>query len=289
MSGYAITKQQKDYLATLVCQRISDDAENRELIEGFTNFRNPALPYALRKGWNADKKDKVAYYIVKNPADNELLLFFSLKCGEMHIPLDPAKLEKSVENALALLKAAYGMEAPEWAADVIEKRKVDGRLPPDVFYELEARLEQSTRNQSRYNDEMQVEGDNIIRTKKTFAAVELVHFCVHDPARERWEAMGMSQGIGRTMFWQLVEPIVQNVRDLVGCEYIYLFAAGADKNGPLTGYYKSLGFDFRDDISVNKPAYDFSCFFMCQEVTSLRKRKRDFFKSYNKPKEPAAI
>lgn len=289
MSGYAITKQQKDYLATLVCQRISDDAENRELIEGFTNFRNPALPYALRKGWNADKKDKVAYYIVKDPADNELLLFFSLKCGEMHIPLDPAKLEKSVENALALLKAAYGMEAPEWAADVIEKRKVDGRLPPDVFYELEARLEQSTRNQSRYNDEMQVEGDNIIRTKKTFAAVELVHFCVHDPARERWEAMGMSQGIGRTMFWQLVEPIVQNIRDLVGCEYIYLFAADADKNGPLTGYYKSLGFDFRDDISVNKPAYDFSCFFMCQEVTSLRKRKRDFFKSYNKPKEPAAI
>lgn len=289
MSGFEMTKKQKEYLATLVCQRISDDAENKELIAQFTNFRNPALPYALRKGWNADKKDRVAYYIVKDPAENDPLLFFSLKCGEMHIPLDPAKLEKSVENARAMLDAAYGNEAPDWAREIIEKRKVDGILPMEKLLEIYETYYRTLAKKGSYEAEMKAEGANIIRTRKTFAAVELVHFCVHDPAREKWEEMGMGQGIGRTMFWHFVEPIVQEIRDLVGCEYIYLFAADANRDGTLTGYYKDLGFDFRDDINVNKPSYDFSCYFMCQEVTSLRNRKNAFLKNYNKPKEPAAV
>ena len=287
MSNYRITKEQRAYLDSLVCQRISDDPANRAVIEKFTNPRNRALPYALKNGWNEDKKDKIAYYIVREPGeDSEPLLFFSLKCGEIVIPFNLEKLRTALENSGALLDAAWGLEAPEWAMEIIEQRKVDGKLPQEKLLEFYTRHKRNEDKWEQYNEEIRLEGQNIVRTKRTMAGVELVHFCVHSPAVQKWKAMGMgAQGIGRTMFWQFVEPVIQQVRDLVGCEYIYLFAADAKKNGHLVNYYMDLGFEIREDLSVSKPAYDFGCFFMCQKVTSLRNRRNDFLRNFNKPRE----
>lgn len=322
MSEFNITKQQREYLDSLVCQRISDDEANKKVIEAFSNPKSsPGITGALKTGWNADKKDKVAYYIVKDPEDNQPLLFFSLKCGEMHIPLSPEKLSKSVKSALMLLKAASSacgmtpiprstnfreqlmiwsmakealdlaqdLEVEDWAKEVIEKQLVDGDLPDKAWNDIWRRVFRSRDRQESLNEEMKREGENIIRTKKTFAAVELVHFCVHEPARKKWKAMGMGKRMGKALFWHFIEPIIRALRDLVGCEYIYLFAADRNRDGRLVKYYKELGFDFRDDINVTKPAYDFCCYFMCQEVTALRTRKNEFMKNYNKPEEPAAV
>lgn len=287
MSSYRITKEQRTYLESLVCQRISDDPANRAVIEKFTNPRNRALPYALKNGWGDDKKDKIAYYIVREPGeDSEPLLFFSLKCGEIVIPFNLEKLRTALENSEALLDAAYGLEAPEWAMEIVEKRKVDGVLPQKKLLEFYTRHKRNEDKWEQYNEEIRLEGQNIVRTKRTMAGVELVHFCVHSPAVQKWKAMGMdNQGIGRTMFWYFVEPVIQQVRDLVGCEYIYLFAADAKKNGHLVNYYMDLGFEIREDLTVSKPAYDFCCFFMCQKATSLRNRRNDFLRNYNKPRD----
>ena len=289
MSNYGITKEQQTYLESLVCQRISDEQENRAVIAKFVNKRNESLPYALKRGWGADKKDKVAYYIVKEPGpDGDPLLFFSLKCGEIVVPFSQEKLRSALESAEAMLDAAEGKEAPEWATAIIEKRKVDGKLPLYKLLELYQRYRDCLDNWNSYIDEIRLEGKNIIRTKKTMAGVELVHFCVHSPAVKKWKAMGMgSRSTGAAMFWKFVVPVIQQIRNLVGCEYLYLFAADEKKNGHLVNYYKKLGFDIREDLCVSKPEYDFCCFFMCQKVTSLRNRQLEFFRSYNAPEDQA--
>ena len=320
MSDYKMTKEQKAYLESLVCQRISRAEANRQVIEIFQQARKYAgITGALKTGWNVDKQDKVAFYIIKDPADNQPLLFFSLKCGEVHQPLDPAKLDSTLKNALMLLKAANTRCLPptssfnllnlyfhavknltyvesketlvveEWAEEAIEKQLVDGKLTEKAWLNI---LRRVCRNQSRldqYSAEMEMEKDNIIRTKKTFAAVELVHFCAHAPAKEKWKTLNMGQSLGKTLFWHFIEPKIRELRDLVGCEYIYLFAADGDRDGKLCNLYQELGFDFRDEIFVTKPAYDFCCYFMCQEVRKLRTRKKEFLRAYNKPKEPAAV
>ena len=320
MSDYRMTKEQKAYLESLVCQRISRAEANRQVIEIFQQARKYAgITGALKTGWNIDKQDKLAFYIIKDPADNQPLLFFSLKCGEVHQPLDPAKLDSTLKNALMLLKAANTRCLPptssfnllnlyfhavknltyvesketlvveEWAEEAIEKQLVDGKLTEKAWLNI---LRRVCRNQSRldqYSAEMEMEKDNIIRTKKTFAAVELVHFCAHAPAREKWKTLNMGQSLGKTLFWHFIEPKIRELRDLVGCEYIYLFAADDDRAGKLCNLYQELGFDFRDEIFVTKPAYDFCCYFMCQEVRKLRTRKKEFLRVYNKPKEPAAV
>lgn len=289
MSNYRITKEQRDYLDSLVCQRISDDEMNKAAIAKFRNTKNPNLPYALKNGWGEDKKDKVAYYIVKEPGvDGEPLLFFSLKCGEIDVPFNQEKLRTALENSEALLSAACGMDAPDWAKEIVEKRKVDGVLPERKLMEFYVRYRRNQQKWSLYTQEIRLEGENIIRTKQTLAGVELVHFCVHTPAVKKWKEMGMSsRSIGKTMFWKFVVPVVQQVRSLVGCEYIYLFAADDKKSGRLVNYYKELGFEIREDLSVSKPEYDFCCFFMCQKVTSLRNRQNAFFRNYNDNGEAA--
>lgn len=288
MNSYRITDEQRAYLDSLVCQRISTDPKNREIIDQFINTRNRSLPQALKNGWSDDRKDKVAYYLVKEPGESgEPLLFFSLKCGEIVIPFNQEKLRTAMENSEALLDAAYGLEAPEWAMEIVEKRKVDGELPQKKFLEFYTRHKRNEEKWERYNQEIRVEGQNIVRAKQTMAGVELVHFCVHTPAVQKWKAMGMgSQGIGRTMFWTFVEPVIQQVRKLVGCEYVYLFAADAEKDGHLVNYYRELGFEIREDLTVSKPAYDFCCFFMCQKVTSLRNKRIEFHRDFNKPRDP---
>ena len=66
----------------------------------------------------------------------------------------------------------------------------------------------------------------------------------------------------------------------------YLFAADRNRYGKLVRYYEQLGFELGDNFYVNKGEYDYTCYFMCQPVTSLRTRRNEFFRDYNKPKEP---
>lgn len=285
VSDYRITKEQRAYLDSLVCQRISDDPANKATIEKFTNERSISLPAALKHGWNQDKKDKLAYYIVKEPGeDGEPLLFFSLKCGEITQSFNRDKLRTVLDNSEALLDAAYGKEAPEWAKEIVEKCKVNGELSDEKFDEFYTRHLRNLIKWNSYITEIRQEGENIILTKQTMPGVELVHFCDHWPAKLKWNATAMgSRSMGRAMFWKFVVPVIQQVRDLVGCEYLYLFAADAKKNGRLVNYYTELGFEIREDLNVSKPEYDFGCFFMCQKVTSLRNRQKEFFRNYNNP------
>jgi hypothetical protein len=253
-----ITNGQKAYLDSLVCQRISEDYRNRIAVDKFSNYRNPNIPHALKTGWGEDKNNKVAYYIVKDPQDEEPLLFCSLKCGEIGVPFKHERLREILENSKYLLDAAMGMDAPDWAKEVVEKMKVNGKVPDEEKSKLYRRYLRNKAKWELYTDEIRLEGENIIRTKKTFAGVELVHFCIHAPAKYKWAKMGLNaRSMGKTLFWQFVVPVIYEVRNLVGCEYVYLFAADRQKYGSLTNYYRELGFEIRDDLTVSKPEYDF--------------------------------
>lgn len=291
-----LTEAQRSYLKSLVCKRLSDDEANRALAKDFKNAVNSGIADELKKGWNLDKKDKLAFYIVSDPKEKIPLFFFSLKCGEVTVPYDPARKQEILNNSDLLYAAATGHKSVEWAENSIRMRLESGEKLEDIQKELAKRYQNDMGKCLCYQEELLLEGNNIHRTQETHAAVELVHFCAYDnrrdfwfsltgnPARRKWEQMGMSdQTIGNAVFWFFVVPIIRQVRDLVGCEYIYLFAADRNKYGSLVSYYEKLGFELRSDLGVSKPFYDFGCRFMCQKVTSLRNRRNAFFREYNLP------
>jgi hypothetical protein len=284
MSDFKITKEQKAYLDSLVCQRISDDKANRDVIDTFSNYENPGLPDALKNGWGKDERDELAFYIIKDPADQEPLLFFSLQAGILHIPFIYKKVAEACREAEALYNAARNRRAPKWALKEIERLKVDGVLPEEIKEYLKRDYENKRAKLALFMVEMGKNAPKILQVEETHPGVELVHLCIHEPAREKWVEMGMdSKPMGQTLFWYFVAPKVQEIRRLICCEYIYLFAADNSETARLIKHYQKLGFEVRLDIGVDKPAYDFGCIFMCQKLTALRNRRIEFLNTYNEP------
>lgn len=90
-----ITEGQMRMLDSLVVERLRDNREaNALLVRSFENKMNPTLVKVITTDYAFDKDEegKAAYYVVKTQA-GELLLYFSLKCGELFEKLDMEKMQ----------------------------------------------------------------------------------------------------------------------------------------------------------------------------------------------------
>lgn len=87
---------------------------------------------------------------------------------------------------------------------------------------------------------------------------------------------------GTTIFWHFVVPQILNALKYVGCQYVFLFAADRSKGEKLVRYYEDqLNFQRPDELATAKPFYDFTCKFMCHEISSLEREREAFFDNFN--------
>lgn len=110
-----ITDGQVRALDSLVVERLRDNREiNALLVKNFENRRNPTLVKVINSNYAFDKDEegKAAYYVVKTPA-GELLLYFSLKCGELFEQLDMDKMQM----ALRIKNSVYKIQNREVFTD----------------------------------------------------------------------------------------------------------------------------------------------------------------------------
>ena len=78
-----ITEDQKKLLGNLICERLTDNPKNINLIENFSSEKGTLIvKYFKENGLNEDKNNTTAFYVIKTKED-EILMFFSLKCGEL--------------------------------------------------------------------------------------------------------------------------------------------------------------------------------------------------------------
>ena len=131
-------------------------------------------------------------------------------------------------------------------------------------------------------DKQREGNEQIVRVKHTYPGIELVHFCSNDLAKDKWKTYGINHPMGEVLFWEFIAPIIDNVRQYVGCQYLFLFAADASEDGSLINYYDvALKFMQPTEIGTNKPRYDFCCKFMCEEISDLRKNRQVYFDNFN--------
>lgn len=126
------------------------------------------------------------------------------------------------------------------------------------------------------------------RVSKAFPAVELKFFGKNANTEEIWSTMNfhISKRLGETLFWKFVIPKLENLREMVGCQYLYLFAADNEPEGSLVNYYKvSLHLDAKPILSANKPIFDKSSIFLYQDINALCKCRDDFFEDFNPEEE----
>ena len=276
-----ITSDQLSILESFVCQRLSSDGDNMRLVDNFTNHINDAIAQTLKnEAFEEDESNSIAYYVVKN-ADGQILFFFSLKCGVLfdHF-INPdllSQLQKLAKELDDLSDdSSLTLQQKRDITEVLEKIRTNKGLVKEDIHKLHLQKRDIL-------EELEKEfNTDIARVGKTFSGIELVHFCSNTDTDELWDSFGFPQLRGTIIFWYFVIPIVIEALKYVGCQYLFLFAADKSKEEKLVRYYENqLNFKKPDELATAKPFYDFTCKFMCHEISTLKQEQAEFFANFN--------
>lgn len=221
-----ITKEQEKVLDSLSCERLSSNAANEKLMETFVSKRGISLVnYFRRFGMAEDKSGHTTYYIIKN-RENELLMFFSLKCGTLFEPLqDEQEVEQDFQRLIILLQAVQNAdediseEEVRETYEIMNKYQVGDRISKEDFYKAILKKAKGKRLflDRLFNDKEQEDNDKIFRVQSTHTGIELVHFCTNDNLKEKWKELNMGHTMGEVLFWKYIAPKFFEVQEIAGC------------------------------------------------------------------------
>ena len=294
-----ISQKQWRVLESLVCERFSAAPCNLSILNGFVQPHKDegvnVLEYAKANGFKEDKDGVLAYYLVKTRS-GEGLFFFSLKCGELFVPLTKRvdSIFASGEFNLVVRKIKDALETSvEFGALKDELRGIIKRKRkwiPSAVMEICQKYGTKYDIIEKLKEEEKAEKNKrILRVFTTKPGVHLVHFCKNELARATWQNLGLDSDrpMGEVLFWHFIAPIFEKLRALVGCEYAFLFAADTSEDNGLVKYYaQSLGFRPRNDLGTSKPWYDWECAFMSLDITGISRLRKNYFNSFNSEKLP---
>ncbi len=275
-----ITEEQLAVLRTLRCERLSSDVQNIRLVNSFENYKNPQIAVTLKnEAFTEDEKNIVAYYVVKS-SDGNILFYFSLKCGLLYDEfIEGEKLEKLKDLYQFLWEAKSADTLSDEDKSAIDTILEGVRAKKGLKLEEVARILQTQKDS---DDFVSLFDTGFRNVGKTFAGVEIVHFCANDETRDIWTKCCIKQKLGTVVFWYFIVQKIIELEKIAGCEYIFLFAADNSENEELVNYYTdNLQFKKADRHSVAIPLYDFTCKFMYQITEDLDERRKAFFEAFN--------
>ena len=283
---------------SFICERLTDNDYNSALITKFKSERgNGLVDYLNKLGQAEDRSGVTAFYIVKDGDDNPIL-FFSLKCGTLFCPFDKERIDEcfSVCEDLSILTGLnldqLFQSDIETIFSILKNKNNSGQTLSRqnvlnfIFYAQNKEYIKTHifKAVTKVQDTKQEEGRFISRVHKTYPGIELVHFCADDVARQKWRSLNLNYSLGEYLFWNYVVNVIEEVQRLVGCEYIFLFAADSSEDNTLINYYEvSLNFKKDNTIGTVKPLYDFSCIFMSQKISDLKENRDKFFDRISSP------
>ena len=248
-----------------------DGVEVRDIIDLFCSEQNLA----------EESSGTTASYVIQT-RKGEILLFFSIRCGELFTLANKVLLELAFNAWVALKRLVTDQtlsdEQKKELLDEIQKARVQGLN----IGEIEAYAEKRNFFEGHETNEPNTD---INRVYKVFPGIELKLFGINESSKKYWKSMKMHRKMGETLFWKFVIPEIIKIQEHVGIEYLYLFAADKEADGDLINYYKSRLLHIDDTnvklLSANKPIFDKDCRFLYQTIEVLRKQRTAFFNDFN--------
>ena len=267
-----------------IVERLTSKADNEELIRCFEapskGFR--LGEYLHEKAWMDDLEGETKVYLIKDDK-GFLVAFFSVKCGLLYDSHEYEKLKGDELEFVNLIVEQYEMNLPdkkdtirayyEYYDQIVGERK--DKLMEIAFQRVDDTEEVRTSK----------DGNFIKRVHETYSAIEIGHFCKNVHYEYDIDDMqGVSLGAG--LFWKKIIPKVQEAITVVGCRYLYLFAADNsdyEETRSLIRYYKDdFKFDELQDLMIIKPDYDRRCQAMIQDVAEIERDEYTFWARYKK-------
>lgn len=278
-----INKEQESILNGFKCRRINSiDTDclasiSGPLIDG--SNRSSLIDHFRSDEHIADDKDgALASYIITNN-DDEILLFFSIRCGELFEKIDHHKMILSHNALVGVEKLERNPDLPEdekaQAYQAIKNAINEGLSYEDFrFYDKKKLI--------YIGDITKEPSKDISRVSIVYSGVELKFFGINDNARKFWKSLDLPRKMGETLFWYFIVPKLEMLREIVGCKYLYLFAADIEADGHLVTYYRTvLHIDAPITLSSNKPFFDYKSMFLYQDISILSMYRSHFLDSFN--------
>lgn len=281
-----ITDEQRQLLDSLICERLSSNEAHLRMVDNFCNGRNGSLEHTLKNEAYAEDEDgNIAFYLIKD-ADKHILFYFSIKCGMLYDRFgEGEKLRKINELFRFLVELEQDPSSTEEDRKTIDSILENIRTRKGLVKKDLSKISHIKKSQVIEDFEKESE-DNLKRVGKTFAGIEIVHFCANDDCRPLWEKFNILQKLGAVVFWHFLIPKICELRKIAGCEYLFLFAADLTPDELLVNYYRAnLGFKDSNEYGTAIPLYDYACKFMYQELKDIEERREAFYADFNPDEE----
>lgn len=268
----------KEFKENFSVERLSDNEDNRIIIR---NFSSPAFgvdfsSYVRDESWEADTNGEEAVYIVKHK-DN-IAYFFTIHCAMLYSFSDYDRLslhQKSDVDAIVALKKKLLQENISDLKRADIKRKIENKY--NAGYENYGDI-------STWYDIVDfISNNDNFGVSKCYSGIEIVRFGKNQNFAISEESDNFPTGA--YVFWEYIVPLVLNVKAVVGCKFLYLYAADKSKGRTLINYYKDvLCFkekdEFDDDLGMRIPKYDNGCKGLIQYVDKLPENKEATYNKY---------
>lgn len=286
-----INPEQESILNRFQCKRVkSIDPRRLHAVTGpliDETHRSPIIDHFRNAKHLAHEiEGSLASYVITNPED-DILLFFSIRCGELFEKVDPEKMRLGYNAWVGFnkLKNVSDLSKKEQkiALQAIEKALNFGLSYED--FQLYA-----DKKRGYVVDVSKEPSTSVSRVSEVYSGVELKFFGINDNAKTYWASLGLPKKMGETLFWCKIVPKLEEMREVVGCQYMYLFAADKDADGHLVTYYRTvLHIDAPTRLSSNKPFFDYNSMFLYQDINELTKERDKFLNSFNPDMDDADI
>ena len=269
ISEMNITQNQRAILDNLHCVRISSRPNAIRLVEAFKNPQNEVLvDYIKGDAFEEDASGKAACYIILD-RDEDILCYFALKSGLLYDEFQEWREYEKYKKIKNILKDRIAKTNSEEAKILLTENEKKLQKAQDNLRRIIGNIEAFPLHK---------------QVDRSYAAIELSHFCVNENYRMKWEEFGFGDKnrLGSTLFWNFIIEKAIQVSELVGCEYLYLFAADSTPDHFLVNYYKG-SMRFKEDLKVLslQPKFDFRCTFLCNTIEAFKSGRENFFSHFN--------
>ena len=281
----ALTQEQANLFASFEVRRAREiepsvlRAMKGPMVNG-TEDHNIIDLFVSNKYLQDDLNGHLASFVVLAP--NGLpMLFFSLRCGELFERVNPAKI---LSGCRFFDEIKSCMNNPQLSEEqkrneimlIANRMQREGLTIDDV-------MELTSKQQSiKADEELEVDKD-LNRVSEVHPAIEIKFLGKNTVADSYWKSLGLpvDKKMGETLFWTKVVDTIDQMMSMVGCEYVYLFAADNEADGELVQYYRvRLNFDSNLKVSANKPHFDFQSQFLFQSVKDLFSAQKTFMENF---------
>ena len=263
------SQNQRNILDRLQCVRISSHPNAIRLVETFCNTQNEVLVDFIKgDAFEEDTSGKTACYLVLD-SDEDVLCYFALKSGLLYDEFQEWKEYEQYKKINNILKERIARTNSEEAKILLIENEKKLKEAHDNLRKTIGIIEAFPLHK---------------QLERSYAAIELSHFCVNENYRKKWVDydFGDKNRIGITLFWNFIIDKVIQVSQLIGCEYLYLFAADSTPDHFLVNHYKGF-MGFKEDLKVLslQPKFDFRCTFLCNTINAFKEGQRSFFAHFN--------